>query len=84
MQPPTDASAALLEIKDVTKRYGTRAVLKGISLEVAAGEFLTILGESGSGKTTLLRLIAGFEQLDGGAILMNGERIDNVPRTSAR
>ncbi len=79
MQPPTDASGALLEIKDVTKRYGTRAVLKGISLEVAAGEFLTILGESGSGKTTLLRLIAGFEQLDGGAILMNGGRIDKVP-----
>ncbi len=77
-QPPNETAAALLEIKDVTKRYGTRPVLKGISLDVAAGEFLTILGESGSGKTTLLRLIAGFEQLDGGAILMNGERIDNV------
>jgi ABC-type Fe3+/spermidine/putrescine transport system ATPase subunit len=69
----------LLEIKDVTKRYGTRPVLNGISLDVASGEFLTILGESGSGKTTLLRLLAGFEQLDGGAILMNGERIDHVP-----
>ena len=43
------------------KRFGKRAVLCGISLDVASGEFLTILGESGSGKTTLLRLIAGFE-----------------------
>jgi ABC-type Fe3+/spermidine/putrescine transport system ATPase subunit len=69
----------LLEIREVTKRYGARPVLRGISLNVASGEFLTILGESGSGKTTLLRLIAGFEQLDRGAILMSGARIDNVP-----
>ncbi len=78
---PVAAGSAdvLLEIRDVTKRYGARPVLRGISLNVASGEFLTILGESGSGKTTLLRLIAGFEQLDGGAILMSGARIDNVP-----
>jgi ABC-type Fe3+/spermidine/putrescine transport system ATPase subunit len=69
----------LLEIRDVTKRYGSRPVLRGISLNVASGEFLTILGESGSGKTTLLRLIAGFEQLDGGTIAMSGARIDSVP-----
>jgi spermidine/putrescine transport system ATP-binding protein len=56
-----------------------RPVLRGISLEIASGEFLTILGESGSGKTTLLRLIAGFEQLDDGEILMGGERLDRIP-----
>jgi ABC-type Fe3+/spermidine/putrescine transport system ATPase subunit len=78
-QTAPGAAEVLLEIRDVTKRYGARPVLRGISLNVAAGEFLTILGESGSGKTTLLRLIAGFEQLDGGSISMSGARIDNVP-----
>jgi spermidine/putrescine transport system ATP-binding protein len=76
---PAGSADVLLEIREVTKRYGARPVLRGISLNVASGEFLTILGESGSGKTTLLRLIAGFEQLDGGAILMSAARIDNVP-----
>jgi spermidine/putrescine transport system ATP-binding protein len=69
----------LLSIRQVIKRYGKRPVLRGISLEVASGEFLTILGESGSGKTTLLRLIAGFEELDSGEICMGGERIDRLP-----
>ena len=69
----------LLVIRDVRKRFGAREVLRGISLEVAEGEFLTILGESGSGKTTLLRLIAGFEQADSGEIIMAKERIDTLP-----
>ena len=70
---------ALLSIRDVVKRFGRHSVLRGITLEVPAGEFLTILGESGSGKTTLLRLIAGFEQLDRGEIWMAGERLDPIP-----
>jgi spermidine/putrescine transport system ATP-binding protein len=73
------AADSLLSIREVVKRFGTRPVLRGISLEVASGEFLTILGESGSGKTTLLRLIAGFEQLDGGEIWMGSERLDRIP-----
>lgn len=73
------APDALLSVRKVEKQFDKRAVLCGISLEVASGEFLTILGESGSGKTTLLRLIAGFEQLDGGGIWMAGERLDNIP-----
>jgi spermidine/putrescine transport system ATP-binding protein len=73
------AADALLSIRKVEKQFAKRAVLCGISLDVASGEFLTILGESGSGKTTLLRLIAGFEQLDGGEIWMAGERLDQIP-----
>src|SRR5215472_6184898 len=69
---------SLLSIREVVKHFRSRPVLSNISLEVAAGEFLTILGESGSGKTTLLRLIAGFEQPDSGEILMEGARLDTL------
>ncbi|HEY8714112.1 MAG TPA: ATP-binding cassette domain-containing protein, partial [Candidatus Acidoferrum sp.] len=60
------AAAPLLEVRAVTKRFGANEVLKGVSLDIASGEFITLLGESGSGKTTMLRLIAGFEQPSGG------------------
>jgi spermidine/putrescine transport system ATP-binding protein len=73
------ASAPILSIRQVIKRFGQRPVLRGITLDVASGEFLTILGESGSGKTTLLRLIAGFEDLDSGEIWMGAERLDRLP-----
>src|SRR6202035_2129091 len=74
-----DADAPLLEVRAVAKRFGTREVLKNISLNIASGEFLTLLGESGSGKTTVLRLVAGFEQPTAGEIWMSGERLDALP-----
>jgi spermidine/putrescine ABC transporter ATP-binding subunit len=74
-----DAEGPLLEVRAVAKRFGAREVLKNISLNIASGEFLTLLGESGSGKTTLLRLIAGFEQPTSGEIWMAGERLDTLP-----
>jgi spermidine/putrescine transport system ATP-binding protein len=74
-----DANTPLLEVRAVAKHFGSREVLKNISLKIGAGEFLTLLGESGSGKTTLLRLIAGFEQPATGEILMSGERLDTLP-----
>jgi ABC-type Fe3+/spermidine/putrescine transport system ATPase subunit len=70
---------SLLSIRNVAKKFQNREVLRGISLDVTSGEFLTILGESGSGKTTLLRLIAGFEQPDSGEIWMADERLDTLP-----
>ncbi|HYL84619.1 MAG TPA: ABC transporter ATP-binding protein [Candidatus Angelobacter sp.] len=76
---PSAADAALLEVRGVAKRFGPLEVLKSISLNIAAGEFLTLLGESGSGKTTLLRLIAGFESPSAGEIWMSGERLDTFP-----
>jgi ABC-type Fe3+/spermidine/putrescine transport system ATPase subunit len=78
------AGAVLLEVRAVAKRFGPREVLKKISLGIAPGEFLTLLGESGSGKTTLLRLIAGFEQPTSGEIWMGGERLDTLPAYKRR
>jgi spermidine/putrescine transport system ATP-binding protein len=77
--PPVAPGEALLEIRAVSKRFGAREVLKTLSLQIASGEFLTLLGESGSGKTTLLRLIAGFEQPSAGEIWMRGSRLDTLP-----
>jgi len=79
-EPRVEGEAAvLLETRGIVKSFGSRQVLKGISLQVSRAEFLTLLGESGSGKTTLLRLIAGFEQPTSGEIWMNGERLDTLP-----
>jgi ABC-type Fe3+/spermidine/putrescine transport system ATPase subunit len=75
--PPNAAS--LLSIRSVAKHFGKNLVLRDISLEIAEGEFLTILGESGSGKTTLLRILAGFEQPTSGEVWMSGERLDTQP-----
>ncbi len=72
-------TSPLLDIRRVAKSFGSNPVLRDISLQIAEGEFLTILGESGSGKTTLLRIIAGFENADAGDIWMGGERLDNLP-----
>ncbi len=73
------ARATLLTIRNVAKNFGKNVVLRDISLEIAEGEFLTILGESGSGKTTLLRIIAGFERATAGEIWMGEERLDRQP-----
>ncbi|MGD0215559.1 MAG: ABC transporter ATP-binding protein [Terriglobales bacterium] len=72
-------SASLVSIRSVAKHFGKNIVLRDISLEIAEGEFLTILGESGSGKTTLLRILAGFEQPTAGEVWMQGERLDTEP-----
>src|SRR5215468_8361050 len=75
----TIRTGALLEVRNVAKTFGKTPVLRDISLKVAEGEFLTILGESGSGKTTLLRIIAGFESATSGELWMNGECLDHLP-----
>ncbi len=75
----TTGTAALLSLRSVAKHFGKNIVLRDITLEIAEGEFLTILGESGSGKTTLLRILAGFEQATSGEVWMAGERLDTQP-----
>ena len=70
---------ASIDIKNVTKRFGSLTVLDELSLSIPANEFVVFLGPSGCGKSTLLRMIAGLESVDSGEILINGERIDNQP-----
>src|SRR5579864_349591 len=77
--PASGTKPALLSIRNVAKTFGRNVVLRNISLEIAEGEFLTILGESGSGKTTLLRIIAGFETASAGELWMGAERLDREP-----
>src|SRR5579859_578845 len=75
----SDSKPTLLSIRNVAKNFGRNVVLRNVSLEIAEGEFLTILGESGSGKTTLLRIIAGFEIATSGELWMGAERLDHQP-----
>lgn len=72
-------SANILELRNITKEYDGKVVLRGISLNIHEGEFLTILGPSGCGKTTLLRIIAGFEQPNNGKLLFKGKDLTKVP-----
>ncbi len=67
-----------LRVDGVAKRYGAVVALGGVSLSVAAGEFLTILGPSGSGKTTLLKVVAGFEVPDAGRVTVGHADITDV------
>ncbi|WP_374644357.1 ABC transporter ATP-binding protein [Tabrizicola sp.] len=64
-----------IEIRRVVKRYGTFTALHGVSLAIRDNEFFTLLGPSGCGKTTLLRMIAGFENVTQGEILLFGQNI---------
>ena len=70
---------ALLEIHNVTRRFGEFTAVDGVSIDIEAGEFFTLLGPSGCGKTTLLRMIAGFDLPDGGRIMLNGHDLADQP-----
>jgi ABC-type lipoprotein export system ATPase subunit len=66
---------AILEGMDLRKEYGTLCVVKGVSLTVEKGEFISIVGKSGSGKTTLLSLLSGLERSTNGRVILNGKDI---------
>jgi spermidine/putrescine transport system ATP-binding protein len=68
-----------VELRDVSKRFGDLTAVDRLSLELAGGEFFTLLGPSGCGKTTTLRMIAGFEQPDAGAIRIEGADVEGLP-----
>ena len=68
----------MIDIKNITKSFGSLQVLKGISLHINQGEVVSIVGPSGAGKTTLLQIIGTLEGADGGEIIINGKRIDKM------
>jgi multiple sugar transport system ATP-binding protein len=68
-----------IEFKNVSKHFGGAAVVDDLSLEIRDGEFIVLLGPSGCGKTTTLRMLAGLETVASGEILIEGERVNDVP-----
>jgi putative spermidine/putrescine transport system ATP-binding protein len=70
---------AFLELRNVVKSFGRNTVVRGLSLSVEKGEFVSLLGGSGCGKTTTLRMIAGFETPSDGSILLGGVDVSRVP-----
>ncbi len=73
------AFGAAIDIADVLKTYGSQVAVDRVSLNVRAGEFVTLLGASGSGKTTTLMMIAGFVTPDSGEIRIDGKDISRLP-----
>lgn len=67
-----------ISIEKAVKKYGSVTVIPGLSVEIANGEFFTLLGPSGCGKTTLLRMIAGFNSIEGGSFRFNDKEINNM------
>lgn len=67
----------MVELRNVDKFYGANKVVKNLNLQIREGEFLTMLGPSGCGKTTTLRMIAGFEAVTSGAVIIEGENVGN-------
>lgn len=72
-------TGASLSIENLTKRYGALAAADDITIDVAPGEFVSLLGPSGSGKTTTLNMIAGFEEPTAGRIKINGSDVTDIP-----
>ena len=72
----------ILDARNLVKRYGgaERPAVDEISLAIASGSFVTILGPSGSGKSTTLMMVAGFEQPDAGSIAIAGRDVTRLPR----
>ncbi len=69
----------MVDLRGVTKRFGAFTAVNDVSLEIASGEFLTLLGPSGCGKTTLLRLMAGFDAPTVGSVWIGGEDVTQLP-----
>jgi putative ABC transport system ATP-binding protein len=76
---------AAIQLSEVTKRYdsGARPALDGVSLTIASGEAVAVMGPSGSGKSTLLNLIAGLDRPTGGTVTVDGQRVSTLSETAS-
>jgi polar amino acid transport system permease protein len=79
-----ESGEPVVVVEQVTKTYGSRAVLKGVSATIRRGEVVAVLGASGAGKSTLLRLINHLETLDGGHISVRGKSVGYLPDGTAK
>lgn len=70
---------ASVQINDVRKSFAATQVLHGITLDIASGEFISLLGASGCGKTTLLRIVAGLESVTAGTVVIDGRDVTGLP-----
>src|SRR5688572_5892528 len=75
----TEPATVLVQVRNVTKRFGDVAAVDSVSLDIMRGELFAILGGSGCGKTTLLRMLAGFETPSEGRILIDGVDMTDAP-----
>jgi putative ABC transport system ATP-binding protein len=71
-------SAYQVSIDGLVKEYGTLRALDGISLNIAAGEWVALMGPSGSGKTTLINILGGLDKLSGGHVVVDGVDLANL------
>ena len=72
-------SESNVELRSVTKRFGDFTAVRELSLSIGTGTFFTLLGPSGCGKTTTLRMIAGFEEVTAGEVLIEGKDVAGLP-----
>ncbi len=72
-------SSPMVELRQVSKRFGNFTAVDQVSLQIRGGEFLTLLGPSGCGKTTILRMISGLESPTAGDVFLDGQNVTNVP-----
>ncbi len=84
IDPPSAASAPIVEMKDVRRMFGDTAAINGVSLSVARGEILGIIGRSGAGKSTLIRCVNGLEKPDSGSVRIEDHEITGLGEDALR
>jgi len=78
-KPTSSKNTPPIQVQSLSKSFGKQTVLKGINLQVAQGETVSVLGRSGTGKSVLLKLIIGLHKPDSGSIRVHGEEVTNLP-----